>query len=75
MSAALIDPRAGVNVLPLKRGVRAGQCPRWVKSGHVQRKKTCPHYPRKRTSRGLVGMSAKCQKRTSTGVRLSTRLE
>ena len=25
------------------------ECPLWVKSGHVQRKKACPLYPRKRT--------------------------
>ena len=42
------------------------RCPLWVKSRHVQRKRSCPLYPRKRTFAVQFGMSAKCQKRTST---------
>jgi hypothetical protein len=44
-------------ILPIK-------CPLWVISGHCAMRKPCPLYPRKRTLRGLIGMSAKCQLRT-----------
>ena len=37
------------------------QCPLWVKSRHLQRKKTCPLCPRKRTCAVQLGMSALCQ--------------
>ena len=40
------------------------QCPLWVKSRHLQRKKTCPLCPRKRTCAVQLGMSALCQLRT-----------
>src|SRR5262249_18418505 len=39
--------------------------PLWVKSRHLQRKKACPLYPRKRTYAVQLGMSARGQKRTS----------
>ena len=32
-----------------------GRCPLWVKSRHVQRKKSCPLYPRKRTCAVQLG--------------------
>ena len=35
-------------------------CPLWVITGHLR----CPLYPRKQTSGGVNGMSAKGQKRT-----------
>src|SRR6476659_4984295 len=41
-------------------------CPLWVISGLMQCKTACPLYPRKRTCAVQLGMSAKCQKRTST---------
>src|SRR5262249_11425923 len=41
-------------------------CPLWVISGHMQRKKACPLYPRKRTCAVQLEMSAMGQKRTST---------
>jgi hypothetical protein len=34
------------------------ECPLWVKSRHVQRKRSCPLYPRKRTCAVQLGMSA-----------------
>src|SRR5215510_11226230 len=34
------------------------QCPLWVKSGHLQCKKACPLYPRKRHQMRQNGMSA-----------------
>ena len=37
------------------------RCPHWVRSRHVQRKKSCPLYPRKRTCAVQLGMSALCQ--------------
>ena len=37
-----------LNDLPL----RGRRCPLWVKSRHVQRKRSCPLYPRKRTFLG-----------------------
>ena len=40
------------------------ECPLWVNSGHVQRKTSCPLYPRKRTYAAHKPMSTKCQKRT-----------
>src|SRR5262249_1338676 len=42
----------------------AASCPRWVISGHVQRKTSCPLYPRKRHQMRHNRMSAKGQKRT-----------
>ena len=47
------------------------RCPLWVKSRHVQRRRSCPLYPRKRTCRGATTMSAKGQKRTLRQVLLS----
>ena len=41
------------------------RCPLWVISRHLQRKKACPLYPRKRTCAMQLGMSAMGQKRTS----------
>jgi hypothetical protein len=38
-----------------------------VISGHLQCNRPCPLYPRKRTFRPLIGMSAKGQKRTYGG--------
>ena len=38
-----------------------GQCPLWVKSGHLQCKTSCPLYPRKRTCAVQLGMFALCQ--------------
>src|SRR6516164_1593035 len=43
----------------------AHQCPLWVKGRHCVSQPGCPLYPQKRTSRNVVGMSAKCQERTS----------
>jgi SCO1/SenC len=40
------------------------QCPLWVKGRHMQRKKSCPLCPRKRTCAMQLGMSAKGHKRT-----------
>ena len=48
-----------------------GQCPLWVTSGHMQCKKACPLYPRKRTCAAHKPMSAKCQKRTSSNYQLA----
>jgi len=42
----------------------AGQCPLWVKSGHLPTFARCPLYPRKRTWITTVMTSALCQKRT-----------
>ena len=44
--------------------MKATQCPLWVKSRHVRRKKSCPLYPRERTYAVQLGMSALGQKRT-----------
>jgi hypothetical protein len=41
------------------------RCPLWVISGHCPLSARCPHYPRKRTSRKTVVMSALCQEQTS----------
>ena len=40
------------------------QCPLWVKSRHLQRKKACPLYPQKRTCAMQRAMSAKGQEQT-----------
>src|SRR5262249_4336929 len=40
-------------------------CPLWVISGHMQCKKVCPLYPRKRTFAAHQPMSAMGQKRKS----------
>jgi hypothetical protein len=40
-------------------------CLLWVKSGHDRANLRCLLYPRKRTFANAIGMSAKCQKRTS----------
>src|SRR5262249_806327 len=45
--------RSGLN----SRGERP-TCPLWVKSGHVQRKTSCPLYPRNRHQKRTSGMSA-----------------
>jgi hypothetical protein len=50
--------------------VKATQCPLWVKSRHVRRKKSCPLNPRKRTCAVRLAMSAMGQKRTSLIARL-----
>ena len=44
-------------------------CPLWVISGHVQCKRACPLYPRKRHQTRHHGMSALGQKRTSRACR------
>ena len=44
--------------------VSGNRCPLWVISGHLQCKRACPLYPRKRTCAVQLGMSALCQKRT-----------
>src|SRR3954452_24197919 len=41
--------------------VQRVKCPLWVKSGHDGPAAECPRYPRKQTSGGRIGMSAKCQ--------------
>src|SRR5262245_56335111 len=46
------------------RSVERGRCPLWVKSGHVQCKRACPLYPRKRTCAMQLRMSAKGQEQT-----------
>src|SRR5262249_40363711 len=46
---------------------RFAACPLWVRSGHLQGKKVCPHYPQKRTCAVQLGMSALDQKRTLLG--------
>src|SRR5262245_22392104 len=40
------------------------RCPLWVKSRHMQCKRACPLYTRKRTGASHWAMSAKGQKRT-----------
>jgi len=39
-------------------------CPLWVKSRHRGCLEECPLYSQKRTLRGAISMSAKCQERT-----------
>src|SRR5262245_16562797 len=45
----------------LGRGVSRLECPLWVRSRHMQRKKPCPLYPRKQRQMRRVGMSALAQ--------------
>ena len=40
----------------LKASTLRPQCPLWVKSRHVQRKRSCPLYPQKRTSVQLISI-------------------
>jgi hypothetical protein len=54
-----------LSVKPLTMPSRA--CLVRVKSGRDALKFRCPLYPRKQTSAGHIGMSAKGHKRTSTG--------
>jgi hypothetical protein len=44
------------------------ECPLWVISGHVRRKRSCPLCPRKRTCALQQLMSAMGQKRTLMGL-------
>ena len=51
LSLRLLSARSG-------HPCRRLDCPLWVISRHLQRKKTCPLYPRKRTLKRVSRMSA-----------------
>jgi hypothetical protein len=55
------------------RPLREQQCPLWVKSGHVQCKRSCPLHIRKRTCAAQLAMSALGQKRTLRPIRSARR--
>src|SRR5262249_34573379 len=72
-AAQKCDELAPLHVSPqgprLMRGLKAStlrpRCPLWVKSRHMQCKRSCPLYPQKRTCALQLEMSALGQKRTS----------
>jgi hypothetical protein len=59
--------RSGPNWQVGSGQVGARQCPLWVKSRHPSTSNQCPPYPRKRTSRSTVVMSALCHVWTAPG--------
>src|SRR5262249_38380901 len=71
----------GLNLAYFKRpdvssstGVEQPAMSAWVKSGHVQRKRACPLYPRKRHQMRRMGMSALGQKETCAAHKLMSAL-
>ena len=46
MVSALASTLKGAKIGFAIAARNAGQCPLWVKSRHVQRKRSCPLYPR-----------------------------
>src|SRR5215467_2064316 len=64
VSCASAERIAHLAVLCCAPGFRPGLCRLWVVSGPHAVLRPCPLWPRKRTSFGVVGMSASCREAT-----------